>query len=139
MGMREFALSTLLLASALSFPISAFADSCWDHNGSLMRLKASGNARAFYYEVPRQAIAAQGVRSGTLLFDGVKSGDWYSGTARVFSRACPGAPLEYSVEGPVGANQTKVTLRGTREIYRDCRPTGRFQTDTLVFNYSHQC
>lgn len=138
MGMRQFAMAAPLLAGAVLSPVAAFADSCWDHNGSLMRLKAAGNQRAFYYEVPRRGMAEQGVRPGTLLFNGVKRGDWYSGTARVFSGACPGA-LEYAVEGPVNQNQTRVTVHGTREIYRQCQPTGRYTTDTLVFTYSHQC
>lgn len=118
---------------------AAAADSCWDHNGSLMRLRASGNQRSFYYEQPRQALVEAGVQPGTLLFDGVKTGNWYSGTARVFSRFCPGAPLEYRVEGPVRGDQLQVTVTGDRQVFSRCRPTGRFTTDTLVFTYSHQC
>lgn len=38
------------------------ADSCWDHNGSLMRLKASGNKRWLYYEIPREALRRTGVK-----------------------------------------------------------------------------
>ena len=128
---------SLLLALIAAAP--ALADSCWMHNGSLMRLSASGAQRSFTYEVPRQGLASAGVRPGTLLFNGTKSGDWYSGTARVFSSACPGNPLEYYVEGPVGAGQTSVTLRGTREVYANCAATGQVTIDTLVFTYSHQC
>ena len=116
-----------------------YADSCWDHNGSLMRLKAQGNQRWFYYEQPRPALAASGVRPGTLLFSGQKSGDWYSGTARVFSRFCPGNPLEYYVEGPVAPNQLRVTVQGTRDVHRQCQPTGRVTTDTLVFTWRFDC
>nr|WP_321526781.1 hypothetical protein [uncultured Cohaesibacter sp.] len=114
----------------------AAADSCWWHNGSLMRLVAQGNNRWFYYERPKAGLA---VGPGTLLFDGVKQGNWYNGTARVFSKYCPDSPMPYHVEGPVSANQLRVTVEGSREVQRRCVPTGRWTTDRLVFTYSHQC
>jgi hypothetical protein len=123
----------------LMLAAEAAADSCWDHNGSLMRLQAQGNQRWLSYERPRDVLRRSGVRPGTLLFNGVKRGDWYSGTARVFSKYCPGTPLEYFVEGPVRGDQLQVTVTGTREVHNRCRPTGRITTDTLVFTYSHQC
>lgn len=131
---------TALAAVAVPFgATSASADSCWDHNGSMMRLKAQGNQRWLYYENPRQVLRNAGVTRGTLLFNGVKSGNWYSGTSRVFSRYCPGTPLEYAVEGPVRADQLQVTVEGTRQVFERCQPTGRYVTDTLVFTYSHDC
>lgn len=126
-------------AALASFVAPALADSCWTHNGSVVRLKASGENRRFLYEKPKSSLVAAGVKKGTLLFNGVKDGNWYSGTARVFSKACPGEPLEYAVEGPVNGQQTKVTMTGEREVYEDCEATGRYTTDTLVFRYSHQC
>lgn len=133
--------SAVFFASGLValVPVAALADSCWDHNGSLMRLKAAGNQRAFYYERAKSGMREAGARRGTLLFDGANVDGYYSGTARVFSKYCPGTPLEYYVEGPVDRNQTRVTLRGTREVMERCQPTGRSTTDTLVFTYSHQC
>ncbi|WP_209011781.1 hypothetical protein [Roseibium aggregatum] len=131
--------AALALAAATVFSTAASADSCWTHNGSLMRLQAQGNQRWLSYEVPRPQLRAGGVQRGTLLFNGVKQGNWYRGTARVFSKYCPGTPLEYAVEGPVRSDQLQVTVRGTREVYDHCRPTGRYTTDTLVFTYSHQC
>ena len=118
---------------------TAMADSCWNHNGSTMRLKASGNSRAFYYEDPKPSLFGAGVRRGTLLFNGTKNGNHYSGTARVFSRHCPGTPLEYYVEGPVRSDQLQVTVSGQREVYRNCQPTGRFKTDRLVFTHIGNC
>lgn len=115
------------------------AASCWDHNGSLMRLEARGNRRWFYYESPRSVLRKAGVRRGTLLFDGVKDGNWYSGTARVYSKFCPGAPLEYFVEGPVRSDQLRVTVRGTRKVYSQCQSTGRTKRDELVFTYRREC
>jgi len=130
----------ITLATALTImPGAALADSCWMHNGSLMRLQAQGANRWFLYEVPRSGLRSAGVYPGTLLFNGTKSGNWYSGLSRVFSSACPGNPLEYWVEGPVAENQARVTMQGTRERSRNCASTGQIVTDTLVFTYSHQC
>jgi hypothetical protein len=127
------------VVAAVSLTTAALADSCWDHNGSLMRLRASGNQRWFHYEAPKASLAAAGVRPGTLLFNGVKSGNWYSGTSRVFSKSCPGSPLEYYVEGPVSSDQTRIRMTGTRDANDNCEPTGNMTTDTLVFTYSHDC
>lgn len=131
------ALALLTMAMLFSPTGAALADSCWNHNGSLMRLKASGNEREFYYERPRASLREVGVRRGTLLFDGEKDGDWYEGTARVFSSGCD--PLEYFVEGPVASNQLKVTVTGEREVYSQCEPTGTMKTDTLVFTWVGDC
>ena len=128
-----------LLATLGAMPGAVFADSCWDHNGSVMRLADDGPNRWFYYESPRQALWASGVQSGTLLFNGTKNGDWYAGTARVFSSSCMGNPLEYWVEGPVWQNPLRVVLEGTREVYSGCQPTGRMTTDQLVFTYLYNC
>ena len=134
-------LAVLLIAAAgtTASPDLATADSCWDHNGSLMRLQASGNDRWLYYENPRAVLRQAGVHRGTLLFEGRKIGNWYSGEARVFSKYCPGDPLIYSVEGPVRSDQLQVTVRGTREVHKNCQPTGQFVDDTLVFTYSYDC
>jgi hypothetical protein len=129
--------SALVALGAMSS--SAQADSCWNHNGSLMRLVADGDQRWFYYEDPKAGLSKLGIEPGTLLFDGRKSGSRYRGTARVFSASCPDDPLPYPVSGPVSSNQRKVTLRGEREVYEDCEATGRFTTDTLVFTYVSDC
>ncbi|MEP3277665.1 MAG: hypothetical protein ABJN26_28890 [Stappiaceae bacterium] len=118
---------------------SAQADSCWDHNGSLMRLVAEGNQRSFYYEAPKPSLRGSGIAEGTLLFNGVKNGSRYAGTARRFSKYCPGSPLEYYVEGPVRSDQTKVTMRGPYETQRRCRPTGAIREDILIFTYKFRC
>lgn len=133
-------LATLIVsASASIVPNVAHADSCWNHNGSTMRLKATGNRRTFIYERPRSVLRAAGVRRGTVLFTGVKRGDWYSGTARRFSKFCPGSPLVYSVEGPVSSNQLRVRVSGSRPVHKRCQPTGRNAHDDLVFTYIRQC
>ena len=129
----------LALASALvaATPSGALADSCWNHNGSLMRLSANGNQREITYERPKASLRRVGVTPGTLLFDGVKRGNSYDGTARVFSSGCD--PLEYHVSGPVSANQLRITVTGTRDVYKNCRATGGRTTDRLVFTYEHEC
>ena len=133
------AIGAMSATATLATTGAAQADSCWNHNGSLMRLVAQGNNRWFYYENPRRVLRNAGVRPGTLLFNGVKRGNSYSGTSRVFSKWC-NAPLEYYVQGPVSSSQTRVTIRGTRDVYASgCRNTGRQKRDTLVFTYSHQC
>ncbi|EFL90207.1 hypothetical protein [Ahrensia sp. R2A130] len=128
--------------SAAAFMISApsaHAASCWNHNGSIMRLEANGNARTFVYQRPRAVLRRAGVRRGTVLFNGRKRGNSYVGTARRYSKFCPGTPLTYNVSGPISNGQTKVTVRGDRQVHRRCSPTGEVAYDTLVFTYSHQC
>lgn len=115
----------------------AFADSYWNHNGSLMRLIANGNSRAFVYAVPRDVLVQAGVQAGTLLFDGERQGNRYYGISRVFSRYCE-APLEYEVEGYVTNGDLRVVLTGSREVYGEgCRPTGSITTDILIFDYEY--
>ena len=87
---RLFSLTIAALIGAGTFTLtapSANADSCWNHNGSLMRLKASGDQRWMYYEAPREVLRRAGVKRGTLLFDGWKRGNSYTGSARRFSRS----------------------------------------------------
>lgn len=75
-----------------------------------------------------------GVSSGDTLFAGVRDGNRYYGTARVFSKDCD-HPLEYDVSGNV-ISEKHVVLHGTREIFgKGCRPTGRMTDDTLEFRY----
>lgn len=127
------------LAAVAATPAVAFADSCWNHNGSIMRLKASGNSRTFVYERPREVLQRAGVQRGTVLFNGFKSGNFYEGTARRYSRFCPGTPLEYTVAGPVRADQLQVTVFGSYEVHEQCRATGSYKDDRLVFTYAYDC
>lgn len=117
----------------------AQADSCWDHNGSVVRLVDKGLQRQFIYEVPQGTLVNAGVTRGTLLFVGLNRGDYFAGTARVFSRFCPADPLEYYVEGPVTHNPLQVTISGVRDSNRQCRSTGALVQDTLVFTYLEDC
>ena len=130
------------LAAVVSLVLSgtaALAESCWLHNGSLMRLRDAGSARAFHYESPRPELWDAGVGRGTRLFRGERVGDWMQGYAAVFSAACPAQPLEYWVEGPISANPPRIEMQGRREVVQGCAPTGRTTVDRLVFTYSHRC
>lgn len=103
----------------------------WLHNGSIMRLEASGNGRRFYYEAPRAGMRNVGVTPGTLLFEGTRDGDIYSGTAYIFARGC--APAPYTVAGVVSDDDRRVTMSGRApRLGRDCSINGT-REDTLVF------
>lgn len=112
---------------------------CWMHNGSLMRLTSTGDARTFTYEEPRAGLREIGVKRGMVLFKGVRKGRTLSGFARIFSTECPGERTEYLVEGRIFASQTRIVLTGRRELYRRCAPIDRFVKDTLVFTYVGKC
>jgi len=125
-------LVALVLSLCIAFP--AMADSYWNHNGSLMRLSAHGNARDFYYAAPRPGIVNAGVRPGTLFFDGWRDGNRYYGSARVFSPNC-GAST-FAIEGWV-ASETHVILEGWRPVFHNCHPTGDQTWERLEFIYSY--
>lgn len=116
---------------------AALADSYWHHNGSVVRLSANGDERAFFYDQPSEKMRYAGVDTDTLLFNGYRKGDKYYGTARVFSKYCEN-PLEYPVSGHVTNNQTKIVLTGQRTVYKaGCHATGKTVKDTLVFTYAY--
>lgn len=124
----------MALMCLVAFASIARADSLWDHNGSIVRLVADGSHRTFLYEVPREGLQRAGVSKGTILFEGVRDGQRYKGTARRFSRNCA-EPLQYSVSGAV-ETETRIVLRGQREVFDSaCHATGEVRNDTLVFTY----
>ena len=86
--------------------------SLWLHNGSVMRLTASDNARQIRYERPRPNLARRGVKQGELLFEGQRNANTYSGTAYIFTKSCGKAA--YAVSGRVENNGTRVVILRTR-------------------------
>lgn len=131
------ALSGLAMAAGI-FSAPAFAASCWNHNGSVMQITATGNGgREIRYLEPKSSLLRSGVRRGTLLFNGHYNGSRYSGTARRFSRYCLGSPQTYGVSGP--ANSSRITLSGRRDKNRRCLNTGQIVRDTLVFTFLYPC
>ena len=74
------------IALSTSDGVAQSVATLWDHNGSQVSLSANGARRQFHYQTPAADILELGVRSGTLLFDGRRNDNQYSGTAHVFSR-----------------------------------------------------
>lgn len=109
----------------------AFADSLWDHNGSVMRLSERGTQIEIFYEVPRAGMVQQGVKRGQLFFNGQRRGSKVVGIARAFLRRCP-APMEYAIQGDMVTNST-IVLKGRRPEFKDCRPQKTLKNDELVF------
>jgi hypothetical protein len=108
-------------------------DRYWLHNRSRMVLYANGTVRKFIYQVPREGLAEAGIKNGSVLFDGEREGDRYTGTAYIFSENC--GKLAYEVRGPVSDDDRKVTLNGKRpRVNGSCRTVERVD-DTLVFTY----
>jgi hypothetical protein len=139
-AMENVALKRLILAGALLVAwmwssTCGKADSLWDHNGSMMRLKISGNSRVFVYEAPKKLLFGAGVSKGTVLFNGTRKGANYQGTARRFSKNCK-VPFKFQVSGYVEAER-RIVLTGQREVMdaSSCRGTGQFATETLVFTF----
>ena len=103
----------------------------WLHNGSIMRLEASGKVRRFYYDVPRAGMRNVGVTPGTLLVEGTRDGNTYAGTAYIFAKGCKPAP--YAVSGSVSDGDRKITMTGQApRLAADCSINGT-REDTLVF------
>lgn len=113
---------------ALSAAVPAYAQSLWEHNGSVVRLHADGPTRHFYYDQPRPGLP---IDRGALLFSGRKDASNYSGTAYLFSRTC--GSIGYHVSGTVSEDQRVVTMYGRAPVRdRGCKVTGH-RDDTLVF------
>lgn len=104
----------------------------WDHNGSTMTQQFSGERRRFIYHEPKSTLVSRGVKRGTVLFDGMRSGPNYVGKSKLF-RGAPCGEISYDVEGPVSSDQKTVILRGRRPIVdASCAVTG-FEPEELVF------
>ncbi|MEO0545035.1 MAG: hypothetical protein AAFY99_14555 [Pseudomonadota bacterium] len=113
---------------ALVFAISSAAAETFsfnaDHNGSLMQVQVNNGQAVIVYARPKASLARLGVRSGTVLFQGVQSGGNYSGQARVFRSGC--APALYNVSGSirvVGEVGRRLTLTGAAPVRNGCDVT----------------
>lgn len=106
----------------------------WSHNGSIMRLSKDGNSRTFIYELPSKRMLGAGVSAGTILFEGERQGNRYTGSARVFSKYCS-QPLDFRVDGVV-PNERKIILRGRHQHYgKGCIASGRSVEEILEFQF----
>lgn len=115
-------------------PVRSFAvgtRGAWHHNGSVMRLDAIDETRAFVYMNPREGLRREGVSAETVLFTGERKGQDYAGTAYVFNRAC--GQKEYAVRGQVEDGEHRVVLEGAAPVLGpDCAVVGT-RPDRLVF------
>jgi hypothetical protein len=112
------------------FVSGASAASFWEHNGSVVTLEADGANRKFSYATPKPDLP---VRTGTVLFQGTKSGNTYSGTAYGFSKKC--GTVSYPVTGVVSNDEKTVTLTGTMPLFdSSCQRAGS-RADTLIFTF----
>lgn len=103
----------------------------WQHNGSVMRLEASGAERRFIYMNPRKGLRDAGISGDVILFDGRREGNRYVGTARYFSKAC--GEQTFAAAGTVSADERRVELAGNApRIDGRCRTTGTI-AERLVF------
>jgi hypothetical protein len=121
--------SCSLLLVALATP--GAANSVWEHNGSTLQLREEGALRSFRYSKPRAELQKAGVEDGTVLFEGKKIGNRFSGTAYRFSKGC--GAVGYEVEGAVSPTARGLTLSGRAPKRNSkCEVVGHF-TDVLVF------
>jgi hypothetical protein len=109
-----------------------------NHNGSEMVLVEEktdpGFRVAIYYRSPRHAMKELGVREGTLLFEGVKINDQYSGTAFTFKEDCP--PIPYRVEGAIRGDHDS-TGSGQYLILRGLAPDEYRGCHAFSYNWNH--
>ncbi|QGZ33754.1 SH3 domain-containing protein [Stappia indica] len=87
-----------LAAGALMLGIvPAHAEGRYEHNGSIMLISQDRNTVRIVYETPRPGLVSQGVRPGTVLFEGQLNADSYlEGMSRIFR---PGCDIDYFVYG----------------------------------------
>jgi hypothetical protein len=105
----------------------------WMHNGSVVTLAADGAKREFYYFEPHKGLINVGVKPGTLLFSGRRSGPTYSGTAYIFNKHC--GPVAYQVTGRVADDDQQVTMEGQAPIVDGNCKVILTKPDTLIFSY----
>ncbi len=106
----------------------------WSHNGSEMGYETGRNeALTIWYWTPRAGLSDVGVRRGTILFEGWRSGTLVEGTARIFTRDCGTYP--YPVEGTAFGGASTLTMTGLRPVIDgQCRVSGT-RPDTLTFTF----
>lgn len=137
--MRRILMAAVAAVASVATVGGAWAQSsCWNHNGSIMRFTERGSNFTISYERPRQVLRNAGVRRGTVLVNGYSGPGGMSGTARRFSKFCPGTPLEYDVSGYFEGDYT-IYLSGSRQVFSRCRPTGKTAYDELYFEYVGRC
>ena len=106
----------------------------WSHNGSLVSLVAHGKKQKFFYDTPRIGLLDTGVKPGTLLFDGQRTGQNFEGTAYQFYRTCKARG--FKVTGTTSDDRRQITLKGKAPLLDlNCNVTGT-RDDVLIFTAS---
>lgn len=111
-----WALSVLLVGLSVPgvFATNAQArDFLYDHNGSTMNVQVRGNEVRITYLEPRAGLRKNGVRKGTLLFNGSTSNNYLEGQSRIFSANC--GEVDYYVYGDFRAGRDFL-LRGAAPV-----------------------
>jgi hypothetical protein len=110
----------------------AAVSTLWTHNGSVMRLVASGASRSFVYEVPRRGLVEVGVKPGDVVLEGRREGQTYTGTAFIFTQAC--GRVGYPVSGQVLEGERRVVVTGEAPLMGPgCTPRA-YRHDRLQFD-----
>lgn len=109
----------------------------WTHNGSVVEIDAAPSGKndgaesiEIRYVEPKASLMSEGVKSGTLLFNGSRKGDSISGTIRIFNMKC--GTLEYAASGNQSSTG-RIELKARRPVRANCAVTDRFVDEELVF------
>jgi hypothetical protein len=105
--------------------------SSWTHNNSIMSIQSVGDRITIYYDQPRQGMIEEGVRRGTVLFEGQRTGNRLSGKSYVFDRRCN--PVPYDDDGVV-SSEREIVLSGRRvpSQLAGCQPVA-YRVDPNIF------
>src|SRR4029077_13349786 len=82
----------------------------WNHNGSLVSLVSEGAKQRLFYDTPRVGLLDAGVKPGTLLFEGQRTGQNFEGTAYQFYRTCKARG--FPVTGTTSDDRQQIILKG---------------------------
>lgn len=111
---------------------------CWNHNGSKMKLLSDGTRREILYLEVRDGMREY-ANPGDVVFQGQQVGDQWSGVAYVFTRGQRCGKLRYNVTGR-SQGSSNFVLNGVAPAGAgaNCEPIGR-RDDTLLFACVGNC
>ena len=93
--------------------------SYWEVDKSIVYQEATADERQLFYVEPSAEMRARGIEPGTLMFEGRKAGDTYTGKVYAYAPGCD--PVSYEVSGPI-LDGPKIELIGKApRIDRACR------------------
>jgi hypothetical protein len=121
------------VAPPKSPPSSAAGRRIWKHGDSSAYLEADGGSRKFYFDQPAETLIQAGAKRDSPIFEGLREGSTYRGTAYDYANGC--SPLGYDVIGEVTEDDTKVTLRGKAPRRNAACVKVGDKDEVLVFSY----